>query len=85
MEELDLKRQLHLLRQQVEAIASLLEDTKLSLVSRIDTVELEVEALRRFLGHAHADFPRRYPALRQEVVREVDPDWTEASPETKSS
>jgi hypothetical protein len=32
MEELDLKRQLHLLRQQVEAIASLLEDTKLSLV-----------------------------------------------------
>jgi len=86
MEELDLKQQLHLLRQQVEAIASLLEDTKLSLVSRIDTVELEVEeALRRFLGHAHADFPRRYPALRQEVVREVDPEWTEASPETKSS
>ena len=53
--------------------------------SRIDTVELEVEALRRFLGHAHADFPRRYPALKQEVVREVDPEWTEASPETKSS
>ncbi len=85
MEELDLKQQLHLLRQQVEAIASLLEDTKLSLVSRIDTVELEVETLRRFLGQAHADFPRRYPALRQEVVREVDPEWTEASPETKSS
>ena len=85
MEELDLKQQLHLLRQQVEAIASLLEDTKLSLVSRIDTVELEVETLRRFLGHVHTDFPRRYPALRQEVVREVDPEWTEAPPETKSS
>jgi hypothetical protein len=77
MEELGLKQKLHLLQQQIEAIASLLEDTKLSLVSRIDGVELEVEVLRRFLGHAHADFPRRYPALRQEVVREVDPEWHE--------
>jgi hypothetical protein len=84
MEELDLKQQLHLLQQQIEAIASLLEDTKLSLVSRIDTIELEVEALRRFLGHVHADFPRRYPALRREVVREVDPEWTKAPPETTS-
>jgi hypothetical protein len=46
-------------------------------------VELEVEALRRFLGHAHADFPRRYPERRQEVVREVDPEWTETPSETK--
>ena len=35
MEEFDLKQQLHLLQQQVEAVASLLEETKLSLVSRI--------------------------------------------------
>lgn len=83
MEEFDLKQQLHLLRQQVEAVASLLEETKLSLMSRIDMVELEVEVLRRFLGHAHADFPRQYPALREEVVREVDPEWTEAPSETK--
>jgi hypothetical protein len=84
MEELDLKQQLHLLQQRIEAVASLLEDTKLSLVSRIDTVKLEVEVLRRFLGHAHADFPRQYPALRQEVVREVDPEWTKAPSETTS-
>jgi hypothetical protein len=83
MEEFDLKQQLHLLQRQVEAVASLLEETKLSLVSRIDMGELEVEVLRRFLGHAHADFPRRYSALREEVVREVDPEWTEAPPETK--
>ena len=41
IEELDLKQQLHLLRQQVEAVASLFEEMKLSLVSRIDTMELE--------------------------------------------
>ena len=46
MEEVELKQQLHLLQQQVEAVASLLEDTKLSLVSRIDMVGLEVEVLR---------------------------------------
>jgi hypothetical protein len=83
MEELDLKQQLHLLRQQVEAVASLLADTKLSLVSRIDTVELEVEILRRFLTQAYTDFPRRYRALREEVVREVDPEWIEAPSEVK--
>jgi hypothetical protein len=83
MEEVELKQQLRLLQQQVEAVASLLEETKLSLVSRIDMVGLEVEVLRRFLRHAHADFPRRYPTLREEVVREVDPEWTETPAETK--
>jgi hypothetical protein len=83
MEEFDLKQQLHLLQQQVEAVASLLKETKLSLVSRIDTLELEVVVLRRFLEHAHTDFSRRYLALREEVVREVDPEWTEAPPEAK--
>jgi len=83
MEEVELKQQLHLLQQQVEAVASLLEETKLSLVSRIDMVGLEVEVLRQFLRHAHADFPRRYPTLREEVVREVDPEWTETPSATK--
>ena len=83
MEKLDLKQQLHLLRQQVEAIASLLEETKLSLVSRIDTAELEMEVVHRFLRHVHADFPRRYSRLKEEVVHEVNPECKDASPETK--
>lgn len=77
MEELALKQQLHLLRQQVEAVASLLEDTKLSLVSRIDTLELEMEVLRHFLRQAHADFSRRYPTLREKIMHEVDPEWAQ--------
>jgi hypothetical protein len=85
MEEVELKQQLHLLQQQIEAVASLLAETKLSLVSRIDMVGLEVEVLRQFLRHAHADSPRRYPTLREEVVREVDPEWTETPAATKPS
>ena len=77
MEEMDIKQQFHLLQKEVEAAISLLEDTKLNLLSTIDALKIEVEVLKRFLGHYHADFTRRYPELREEVLRQVDPEWGE--------
>ena len=77
MEEIDIKHQFHLLQKEVEAAVSLLEDTKLNLLSTIDALKIEIEVLRRFLGHHYADFTRRYPKLREEVVRQLDPEWEE--------
>ncbi len=74
MEELDIKQQFHLLQKQVEAAVSLTEDVKLDLLSAIDSLRIEVEVLKRFMERYHADFPRRYPALREEIMREVDPE-----------
>ena len=73
MEELDIKHQLHLLQKEVEAAVSLTEDVKLNLLSTIDLLKIEVEVLKRFMERYHADFSRRYPELREELMREVDP------------
>jgi hypothetical protein len=83
MEELDIKQQFHLLQKEVEAAVSLTEDVKLNLLSAIDSLKIEVEVLKRFMERYHADFPRRYPELREEIMREVDPEWMEHSGRSK--
>jgi hypothetical protein len=77
MEEIDIKQQLHLLQKEVEAAVSLTEDTKLNLLSAIDNLEIELEILKRFMEQHHPDFARRYPELKEAVIREVDPEWIE--------
>jgi hypothetical protein len=77
MEELDIKHQFHLLQKEVEAAVSLTEDVKLNLLAAIDTLRVEVEVLKRFMERYHADFARRYPEIREELMREVDPEWIE--------
>jgi hypothetical protein len=77
MEEFDIKQHFHLLQKEVEAAVSLTEDVKLNLLSAIDSLKIEVEVLKRFMERYHADFPRRYPELREEIMRAVDPEWLE--------
>jgi len=83
MEELDIKHQFHLLQKEVEAAVSLTEDVKLNLLAAIDSLKIEVEVLKRFMERYHTDFPRRYPELREELMREVDPEWLEQSERSK--
>ncbi len=79
MEEFDIKHQFHLLQKEVEAAVSLTEEAKLNLLAAIDALSIEVEVLKRFMERYHADFPRRYPELKEEMMREVDPEWMEHS------
>lgn len=77
MEEADIKQQLHLLQKQIEAAMSLLEETKLNLLSQIDDLKIEVEVLKRFITQHHSDFPRHYEQLKDTVTRAIDPEWGE--------
>jgi hypothetical protein len=77
MEDFDLKHRFHLLQKEVEAAVSLTEEVKLNLLAGIDSLKVEVEILKRFMEHYHADFARRYLELREEILREVDPEWSE--------
>jgi hypothetical protein len=79
MEDADIKQQLHLLQKQIEAMASLHEETKLNLLSQVDGLKIEVETLKRFISHHHSDFERHYPQLKETVTREIDPEWLEKS------
>jgi hypothetical protein len=85
MEELDIKQRLHLLQKQIETTASLSDETKLDLLAAIDEVKLEVEVMKRFLAHVHPDFTHRYATLREAVIHEVNPEWSEPSATTKES
>jgi hypothetical protein len=75
MEDIEIKQQFHLLQQQAEAMASLAEDTKLNLLAAIDSLSIELEIVKRFMDQQHPEFGRRYPALKETVTREVDPEW----------
>ncbi len=77
MEEVDIQQQFRLFQKEIEAAAVLAEQTKLDLLSAIDTLKIEVEVLRRFIKRHHPDFVHLYPQLREEVMQEVDPEWME--------
>jgi hypothetical protein len=77
MEGMDIKHQFPLLQQEVEAAVSLTQEAKLNFLTAIDSLKIEIEILKRFMERHHPDFARRYPALREEVIRTVDPEWME--------
>ena len=79
MEDADIKQQLHLLQKQIEAMASLHEETKLNLLSQVDSIKIEVEVLKRFIVRHHSDFERHYAQLKETVTQEIDPEWLEKS------
>jgi hypothetical protein len=74
MEELVIKHQLQLLQQEVAAAVSLTRDLKCKLLPALDLLKIEVEVLKRFMERYHPDFPRHYPELREELMREVGPE-----------
>ena len=85
MAEMDIKHHIHLLQKEVEAAISLIEDVKLNLVSGIDTLRIEIEVLKKFMERYHPDFPRFYSSLREELIRELDPEWMEGGSREKKA
>jgi len=76
MEPVDIAQRVQLLEKQVESVLSLHQETRLNLVSAIDTLRIEVETLRAFLQRLHPELERVYPKLKEDVVQEMDPEWT---------
>jgi hypothetical protein len=77
MEDADIKQHLHLLQKQLEATVSRHEETKLNLLSQVDSLKIEVEVLKRFIAHHHSDFGRLYAQLKDTMIQEIDPEWPE--------
>lgn len=75
MEDLDLKHRFHLLQTEIEATASLLKDAKIDLTSSLYSMKIEVEILKAFMERYHPDFSKVYPALREEAIQAIDPEW----------
>ena len=75
MELTDLEQRVRLLEKQVESTVALFQQTKLDLVSAVDNLKIEVETLKVFIKRLHPEFEQAYSEIREEVVRQVDPEW----------
>lgn len=83
MEDSDIKHRFHLLQTEIEATASLLKDAKIDLTSALDSIKIEVEILKSYMERYHPDFAKTYPALREEAIQAIDPEWPGTEPTRK--
>ncbi len=83
MQELDVEQRFHLMQKEIEATASLLKDSKIDLTSAIDSLKIELEILKSYMQRFHPDFAKSYPALREEAIQAIDPEWPDAAPGRK--
>ena len=75
MQDLDVQQQFHLMQREIEALGSLIKETKLDLLAAIDSLKIEVEVIKTFMERHHPGFSESYPRLREEVVQTIDPEW----------
>ena len=74
MEEIDIQQRFHLLEKQIEAAVSLFQDTKLDLLSAIETLRIEIETLKIFLERRNTELKSVYSQLKDEAVEKMNPE-----------
>jgi hypothetical protein len=83
MEEQDIQQRFHLLQKEIEVTASLMPDAKIDLIAAIDSLRLEIQAIKSFLERYNAEFSVSYPKLKAEATQTVDPEWLAAGTRKK--
>ena len=83
MQELDIEQRFHLMQKEIEAAVSLLKEAKLDLTAAVDSLKIEIEALKTYIGRHHPDFTESYARLKEEAIQAIDPEWMAASDERK--
>lgn len=75
MDEIDLQQRVRLLEKEIETTATQLEETRLGLISALNQLKAEIEAVKAFLHRTHPDFRNSHQRLREEAVETMDPEW----------
>jgi hypothetical protein len=75
MQELDIEQRFHLMQKEIEAAVSLLKEAKLDLTATVDSLKIELEALKTFMERHHPGFADAYPKLKEEAIQAIDPEW----------
>ncbi|HYA27247.1 MAG TPA: hypothetical protein VEI95_00410 [Acidobacteriota bacterium] len=83
MQELDIEQRFHLMQKEIEAAVSLLKEAKLDLTATVDSLKIEIEALKTFMKRHHPGFAEAYPKLKEEAIQAIDPEWMAATEERK--
>ena len=83
MQELDIEQRFHLMQKEIEAAVSILKDAKLDLTAAVDSLKIEIEALKTYMERNHPGFAESYAKLKEEAIQAIDPEWLAASGERK--
>jgi hypothetical protein len=71
------------MQKEIEATVSILKEAKLDLTAAVDSLKIEIEALKTYIERHHPDFAESYPKLKEEAIQAIDPEWLAASGERK--
>lgn len=83
MEDLDIEQRFHLMQKEIEATVSLLKEAKLDLTASVDSLKIEIEALKTYIERNHPDFSESYATLKEEAIQSIDPEWLAAGGERR--
>ena len=83
MQESDIEQRFHLIQKEIEAAVSILKEAKLDLTASVDSLKIEIEALKSFIERQHPGFSESYAKLKEEAIQAIDPEWLAASGERK--
>ena len=83
MEDLDIEQRFHLMQKEIEATVSLLKEAKLDLTASVDSLKIEIEALKTYIERNHPGFAEAYSKLKEEAIQAIDPEWLAASEDSK--
>jgi hypothetical protein len=71
------------MQKEIEATVSLLKEAKLDLTASVDSLKIEIEALKTYIERHHPDFAESYAKLKEEAIQVIDPEWLAESGERK--
>ena len=63
-----------LLDKELDLLTTEVMNLKLNGHTEIDALKLEIETLKRVLAGSYPDFPARFQAVKEAVIREVSPE-----------
>jgi hypothetical protein len=75
MNEKETAKKLALLDHELGALADEVDQTKLNLRSDLDTLRLEIEALKAYLKDLHPEFGQRFVKIKANTVLDTNPEW----------
>ena len=74
MHNMKIEEQYRLLQREVVLAGEAVDTLRRENRAEIDSLRLEIEILRRCLKLIHPEFAGRYEALREQVLRQTDPE-----------
>jgi hypothetical protein len=83
VEDLDIEQRFHLMQKEIEATVSLLKEAKLDLTASVDSLKIEIEALKTYIERQHPGFSESFAKLKEEAIQAIDPEWLAAGGERR--